>query len=61
MKKSIVILISIFTLAEATIGVSAAPQRLQNTEPNCHIDYLDGQLIQCCEVESGKWQCRPYK
>lgn len=43
-------------------GLGASAQTsMQDTDPNCRIDYLDGQLIRCCETYPGHWECAPYK
>lgn len=61
MKKVVLVLTVISgVFGMANPGVSA-PRMSLKPDPNCRIDYLDGQLIQCCEVYPGHWECKPYK
>lgn len=60
--RRVVFALSVISGLFGVVSLGTSAQRMSSTtDPKCTIDYLDGQLIQCCEVYPGHWECRPYK
>lgn len=58
----LILALSIICGVTGTFGSANAVSTFSlESNDNCEVNYLDGQLVKCCPDITGRWHCVPVK